>query len=49
MGLNWYLNKNIRANVSYSRTTFDGAMDPAKASVTRQPEEVLFTRVQLAF
>jgi len=49
VGLNWYLNKNIRANVSYSRTTFDGKINPAAATVTRQPEEVVFTRLQLAF
>lgn len=49
VGLNWYLNKNIRANVSYSRTSFEGKINPAAATVTRQPEEVLFTRLQLAF
>jgi len=49
VGLNWYLNKNIRANVSYSRTSFDGKINPAAATVTRQPEEVVFTRLQLAF
>jgi len=49
VGLNWYLNKNIRANVSYSHTSFEGKMNPANATVTRQPEEVVFTRLQLAF
>ncbi len=51
-GLNWYLNKNIRVNLSYSRTTFTGgggAGTTAPAIVTRQPENVVFTRVQLAF
>lgn len=52
VGLNWYLNKNIRASASYSRTTFTGGGGSgasAPAAVTRQPEEVVFTRLQLAF
>ena len=49
VGLNWYLNKNIRANVSYSHTSFDGKINSASATVTRQPEQVIFTRVQLSF
>ncbi|HEX4120783.1 MAG TPA: porin [Verrucomicrobiae bacterium] len=48
VGLNWYLNKNLRINTSFSRTTFEGGNGP-KATVTRQPEEVFFTRVQLSF
>ena len=51
-GLNWYLNKNIRLNASFSHTTFTGgggAGVAAPATVTRQPENVFFTRVQLAF
>ena len=52
VGMNWYLNKDIRVNGSFSRTTFDGggtAGTTAPANVTHQPEEVLFTRLQLAF
>jgi phosphate-selective porin OprO/OprP len=52
VGLNWYLNKNIRVNTSFSRTTFTGgggAGTSAPAIISRQPEEVLFTRLQLAF
>jgi phosphate-selective porin OprO and OprP len=52
VGLNWYLNKNVLVKLSYSRTTFSGgggAGATAPATVTRQPENVLFTRVQLAF
>jgi phosphate-selective porin OprO/OprP len=46
-GLNWYLNRNIRANVSFSHTWFAGS---ASANpVTAQDENVLFTRLQLAF
>ena len=48
LGLNWYLNKNLRANLSYSHTTFDGYKGVA-AGVARQPEEVLFSRLKLAF
>jgi phosphate-selective porin OprO/OprP len=48
VGLNWYLNKNLRINTSFSRTTFEGG-NGSKATVTKQPEEVLFTRVQLSF
>jgi phosphate-selective porin OprO/OprP len=52
VGLNWYLNRNVRVNTSFSRTTFSGgggAGTSAPATVTRKPENVLFTRVQLAF
>lgn len=51
VGLNWYLNRDIRASASFSRTTFKGGGvgSSAPATVTRQPEEVLFTRLQLAF
>jgi phosphate-selective porin OprO/OprP len=51
-GLNWYLNKNIRVNASFSHTTFTGgggAGTTAPAITTRQPENVFFTRVQLGF
>lgn len=44
-GLNWYLNKNLTIKTSYSHTTFDGG----GSVVTRQPEQVFFTRLQLAF
>jgi phosphate-selective porin OprO/OprP len=45
-GINWYLNKNIRVNTSFSHTQFvDGKTGP----VTQQPENALFTRLQLAF
>ncbi|HNQ73265.1 MAG TPA: porin [Verrucomicrobiota bacterium] len=51
LGLNWYLNQNLILKTSYARTTFDGGgagvLPPAP--VTRQPEQVFFTRVQLSF
>jgi len=52
VGLNWYLNRNVLLKTSFSRTTFTGgggAGTSAPATVTRQPENVLFTRIQLAF
>ncbi len=51
-GLNWFLNKNVALKTSYSRTTFDGgggAGTTSPAMVTRQPEQVFFTRMQLSF
>ena len=51
LGLNWFLNKNIRANLSYSRTTFTGytGTSPSATSAAAQPENVLFSRLQLVF
>jgi phosphate-selective porin OprO/OprP len=52
VGLNWWLNKNVRVLTSFSRTTFrggGGTGTTAPAIVTRQPENTFFTRIQLAF
>jgi len=58
VGVNWWLNKNVRLLTSFSRTTFEGGggFDPldtktfvAPATVTHQPENAFFTRLQLAF
>ncbi len=58
VGLNWWLNKNVRVLTSYSRTWFDGGgnVNPAvsrtqvpPATVTHQDESVFMTRLQLAF
>ncbi len=46
VGLNWWLNKNVRVMSSFSRTTFDGG---ATGVVTKNAEEVFFTRLQLSF
>jgi phosphate-selective porin len=48
VGANWYLNRNLRVNASYSKTTFEGGKGTG-ATVTKQPEEVFFTRLQLSF
>ena len=47
VGLNWYLNKNLRTNLSFSRTWFTSTA--AASAVTLRPENVLFTRMQVAF
>ena len=52
VGLNWYLNRNVKLGTSFSHTDFEGGGGKGSsppASVTRQSENVLFTRVQLAF
>ncbi|HEX5399146.1 MAG TPA: porin [Verrucomicrobiae bacterium] len=46
VGLNWWLNRNVRIMTSFSRTTFTGGDDGAVAG---QSEDILFTRLQLAF
>jgi phosphate-selective porin OprO/OprP len=48
VGFNWYLNRNIRFNASYSQTTFSGYTGPSPA-VPAKDEQVFFTRIQLAF
>ena len=50
IGLNWYLNQNIRADLSFSHTEFNGFTGTkAPGTVPAQAENVLFSRVQLAF
>jgi phosphate-selective porin OprO/OprP len=46
VGLNWYLNRNVRAGLDFSHTDFTGGADGA---VTGQDENVFLTRMQLAF
>jgi len=52
VGLNWYLNRNVRLGTSFAHTEFEGGGGigaSAPATVTRKDENVLFTRLQLAF
>lgn len=58
VGVNWWLNRNLRVLTSFSRTTFQGGgtVNPADAntltppgSVTTQDENAVLTRLQLAF
>jgi phosphate-selective porin OprO and OprP len=52
VGLNWYWNRNFLIKASFSHTDFHGGGGPgasAPAAVTRNDENVFFTRMQLAF
>ena len=46
LGLNWFLNRNVRTSLNFIRTDFKGG---ANGSVTRQNENVFLTRAQVAF
>jgi phosphate-selective porin OprO and OprP len=45
VGLNWWLNRNIRALFDYERTTFTGGA----TGRDREPENAVFIRTQVAF
>jgi phosphate-selective porin OprO/OprP len=50
LGLNWYLNVNVLLRTSFSHTTFTGGGGSSSTSPANRPaEDVLFTRLQLAF
>lgn len=59
VGLNWWLNRNLRILTSFTHTSFDGGgavvnlADPstitAPSTVTAQEEKVVSTRVQVSF
>jgi len=46
IGLNWYLNRNVRAYFDFNHTDFKGR---SSGSVTAQDEDAFLTRIQLAF
>ena len=48
VGVNWYLNKTVRATFDYFRTRFD-TLVPSTSVLLRQDEQALITRLQLAF
>ena len=48
VGLNWYLNKNVRLALNYFQTDFAGG-DKGSNPVTQRNEKAFLTRVQLAF
>jgi phosphate-selective porin OprO and OprP len=45
VGLNWYLNRNLKVMLDYERTEFEGGA----ATGNREDESVLFSRFQIAF
>ena len=46
LGLNWYLNENLKWVLNYDRTSFDGG---AAGGADREDEDVFLTRVALGF
>ncbi len=48
VGLNWYLNANLKLNLDYESTTFRGRT-PAAGVATSAPEHVILSRVQFSF
>jgi len=48
VGVNWYLNRSVRATFDYFRTRFDTIL-PSTSVLLRQDERALITRLQLAF
>ncbi len=48
IGLNWYLNRNVKVNLDYEHTWFEGGSQTTGA-VTAQDENAFLTRVQFAF
>lgn len=48
VGVNWHLNKNVKASVNYINTDFKGG-SKAKTAVTSETEQAIFGRVQLSF
>ena len=46
LGVNWYLNSNLKLVVNYLHTSFEGG---AAAGADRESEKALFSRLQVAF
>lgn len=46
VGLNWYLNRNVKLSSTYEQTKFDGG---AAGGSDRETEKVLFGRIQLVY
>ena len=49
IGLNWYLNKNVKLLIDYEQTVFDGGAGTALNVQDRETERVLITRAQFTF
>ena len=48
VGLNWHLNKSVKASINYINTDFDHGSS-VEGDVTHQNEQAFLTRVQLSF
>jgi phosphate-selective porin OprO and OprP len=48
VGVNWHLNRNVKASVNYLHTDFKGG-SRTKGEVTAQDEDVILGRLQLSF
>jgi phosphate-selective porin OprO and OprP len=46
VGLNWYLNRNVKASINYEHTSFVGG---GSNVITREKEQAIFTRVQIRY
>ncbi len=53
IGLNWYLNRNIKVSLDYDHTAFDGGAGTATSTAydvkNRQTEQDLFVQTQFLF
>ena len=46
IGLNWYLNGNLKLVTNYTQASFDGG---AAGGADREDEKAVFTRAQFSF
>lgn len=49
VGINWYLNTNVKIVLDYDQTRFDGGAGTAANVLDRLDEKAIFTRVQLSY
>lgn len=49
VGLNWYLNRNLKVALNYDHTTFEDGAGAPGAAVDKEDEDVIRSRLQLVF